>query len=802
MNHFASEHVVQETAIRIRVRGTVQGVGFRPAVWRLATDLDLRGWVANDGAGVSIVICGPEQAVEQFFMTLKLNPPRLARISEMVREPAALVTHGTGFRIMPSRHGKVDTGVAADAATCPDCLREVLDPFARRYRYPFTNCTQCGPRLSIVESIPYDRAATTMRGFAMCGDCAAEYQDAADRRFHAQPIACHSCGPHVWLERSDGAPIAIDSLTTLDAADAVATLIKRGHIVAIKGLGGFQFACDATNEAAVARLRRDKRRRRKPLALMLRDIGVVQRYAQPSAAELELLQSVQAPIVLLAAGGPAKVAASVAPGLNTLGCMLPNTPLHHLMMRRLDVPIVLTSGNLSDEPQCIDNDQARERLHGIAEYFLMHDRPIARRVDDSVVRVMAGQPRLLRRARGYAPAPLALPPGFADAPAVLAMGAELKNSFCLLRDAQAVMSHHMGDLADARTQADYRRNVQQYLELFEHQPKVVALDAHPEYLSSKYGLELARENGLPVESIQHHHAHIAACMAENGVAIDAAPVLGIVLDGLGLGGDGSLWGGEFMRADYCEHARLGTFKPVALLGGEQAVHEPWRNTYAHILAQMGWNRFAMNYGELDLFRFLAAKPRSLLDGMLARQVNSPLASSCGRLFDAAAAAAGICRERVHYEAQAAIEFEALADPATLADEGEESAYPFAIPVHKTLGIPYIEPLAMWQALLGDLLLGTPVGVISARFHKGLADVIARMADKLARGQAQGPDIDTVALAGGVFQNRLLFERVSQLLTERGYRVLTPREVPAHDGGLALGQAAIAAARAYARAAAN
>ncbi|MBL8473945.1 MAG: carbamoyltransferase HypF [Rhodocyclaceae bacterium] len=800
MTQCVSEQLAEEQAYRISVRGIVQGVGFRPAVWRMATRLGLRGSVGNDGAGVNIVVCGTEAALEQFFTTLKQNPPRLARIDGISREAAPMVAPDSGFKILPSRGGEIRTGVAADAATCPECLREVLDPFSRRYRYPFTNCTQCGPRLSIVQAIPYDRATTTMRDFAMCRDCAAEYENSADRRFHAQPIACHACGPRVWLERSDGAKIAIDSLTTLDATDAVASLIKRGHIVAIKGLGGFQLACDATNEAAVSRLRRDKRRSRKPFALMARDVDVLARYAVASAAEIELLRSPQAPIVILPAGGARKLAASVAPGISTLGFMLPNTPLHHLMLRRLDTPIVLTSGNLSDEPQCIDNAQARECLHGIAEYFLMHDRPIARRVDDSVVRVVAGAPRILRRARGYAPTAITLPPGFKDAPAVLAMGAELKNTFCLLRDQQAVLSHHMGDLADARTLADYRASVAQYLELFDQHPKLVAIDVHPEYLSSKYGIELARDRGLPLEPIQHHHAHVAACLAEHGRPLDAAPVLGIVLDGLGLGGDGNLWGGEFLLADYRNFKRQGTFKPVPLLGGEQAMREPWRNTYAHILAEMGWNRFAMNFAELELFRFLSAKPRSLLDGMLARHVNSPLASSCGRLFDAVAAATGICRERLQYEAQAAIEFEALADPATLADDSPESAYPFAIPMHKALGIPYIEPLAMWQALLGDLLLGTKAGVISARFHKGLADVIARMAEKLAHGPSGQAEFDTIVLTGGVFQNRILFEHTSRLLAARGFHVLAPRAVPAHDGGLALGQATIAAARAAARAA--
>ena len=790
-----------ERAELIRVRGLVQGVGFRPTVWRLAHQHGLRGWVANDGRGVSMHVCGAADGVEAFVRSLTLDAPPLARVEGVERSVAAVLPSDQPFEIVASRNVgvSVHTGVVPDAATCTECLREVLDPFARRFRYPFTNCTHCGPRLSIVEAIPYDRATTTMRAFAMCAECATEYRDPADRRFHAQPIACHRCGPRAWLERPDRAAIAVDTLTTLDAVDAVCTLLQRGHIVAIKGLGGFQLACDARNEGAVARLRERKRRERKPFALMARDLGIVQRYATVSETERALLASPAAPIVILQANGRDSVADSVAPGIRTLGVMLPNTPLHHLILRRMDRPIVLTSGNLSDEPQCIANDEARERLGGIAEYFLFHDRDIARRVDDSVQRVVAGEPRMLRRARGHAPATLALPRGFERAPSVLAMGGELKNAFCLAESfdgrGQAIVAHHMGDLENAPTQADYRRSITAYARLFEHTPRVVAIDLHPEYLSSKLGRELAQAQGLRIEAVQHHHAHIAACMAENGIALDAPPVLGVALDGLGFGADGELWGGEFICADYRSCTRLATFKPVALPGGEQAMHGPWRNTYAHLMAEMGWARFTMNYAELELHAFLAAKPRALLDQMIAGGINSPLASSCGRLFDAVAAAAGVCRERTMYEGQAAIEFEALVDRRTLDGEDDELAYPFAIPRLKAGGMPYIEPYAMWQALLGDLILSTPVPVIAARFHKGLAITIARLIDKLVQRQSEEVEpFTTVALSGGVFQNRVLLEQVLRRLDGSGLRVLTHRQLPSNDGGLALGQAVIAAAR--------
>ena len=803
-----------EFSALIRVRGLVQGVGFRPTVWRLAKEHGLRGWVANDGQGVSVQVCGAAAAIDAFVRELPRSAPPLARIDSIEREAAAPLPADADFRIVESRGerassatGAQHTGVVPDAASCAACVQETLSPFERRYRYPFTNCTHCGPRLSIIESIPYDRATTTMRDFPLCAACAAEYENPADRRFHAQPVACHRCGPRAWLERADRAPFALDAITTLDDVDATCSLLQRGHIVAIKGLGGYQLACDAANETTVTKLRDLKRRERKPLALMARDLEVIRRYCKPTAAEAALLQGAAAPIVIMAVAGKSRVASGIAPGVATLGFMLPATPLHHLVLRRMDRPIVLTSGNLADEPQCIDNTEARTRLGGIAEYFLMHDRDVARRVDDSVVRIIANAPRVLRRARGYAPAPIALPRGFGQTPAVLALGGELKNTFCLVREGQAILSHHIGDLDDALTNADFQGAVGKYLELFEHLPQVIAIDQHPEYLSSKFGRELAQRSGVTLIPVQHHHAHIASCMAENGIALDDGPVLGVALDGSGFGPDGTLWGGEFLFADYRSCKRLATFKPVPLLGGEQAVHEPWRSTYAHLLAEMGWPRFAMNYAELDLYDFLEAKPRTLLDGMASRQVNSPLASSCGRLFDAVAAAAGLCRGRVQYEGQAAIEFEALVDPATLRDENDELAYPFAIPRLKITNMPYVEPLAMWQALLGDLILRTPVPVIAARFHKGLAIVIARMIDKLSRyesgagdnadksgGDADNGAVKTVALSGGVFQNSVLLEQVVMRLERMEFRVLTHREVPANDGGLALGQAAIAAAQ--------
>ena len=784
-----------EHAEIILVAGLVQGVGFRPTVWRLAHHYGMRGSVSNDGQGVRIHVCGATDGLEAFVQALRSQAPPLSRVDHINRTSATTLPADVGFYIVKSATTEVRTGVVPDAATCTDCRTEIFDPFGRRYRYPFTNCTHCGPRLSIIRGIPYDRASTTMRAFDLCAACQAEYDDPGNRRFHAQPIACHACGPHAWLERADGAAIALDTLTTLDAVDAACSLLQRGEIVAIKGLGGFQLACDATNELAVARLRERKHRQHKPFALMARDLDMVRSCCDTGAAEEALLQSPAAPIVLMAALAGNKVAASVAPGLKILGFMLPNTPLHHLMLRRMNRPIVLTSGNLSDEPQCIDNNDAKKRLGGICTYFLLHNRDVARRVDDSVAWVNVGRERVLRRARGYAPATLALPPGFAKAPPILALGAELKNTFCLLREGVAVLSHHIGDLENAPTHTDYQRAIVDYLQLFDQQPQIVVVDKHPEYLSAKLGRTLQAQNpALCLTEIQHHHAHIAACMAENNVPLDSGLVIGIAMDGLGWGDDGSLWGGEFFLADYRTATRVATFKPVPMLGGGKAVFEPWRNTYAHLVVEMGWARFAMNYEELELFRFLDGKPRDLLNSMLKSGVNSPLASSCGRLFDAVAAAAGVCREHAAYEGQAAIEFEALADPVTLNEEDDELAYPFAIPRLKDSNLPYIEPLGMWQALLGDLILGAPVGVISARFHKGLAITIARMADKLSRHESPDEPIKTVALSGGVFQNRLLLAQLVMRLEAQGFKVLTHSRVPANDGGIAFGQAVVAAAR--------
>jgi len=778
----------------IRVRGRVQGVGFRPTVSRYARELGLSGEVLNDAKGVLIRAFGREAAINALVERIEREPPPLARIDAIESQPY-FGDLPPAFVIAESLGGDAHTQVAPDAGICSDCAEEVANPFERRYRYPFTNCTHCGPRLSILSGIPYDRANTTMGPFAMCPACRAEYDNPANRRFHAEAIACHVCGPKAKLVRFDGRPFGFEQFSMMDDVDAACGLMKNGEIVAIKGIGGYQLTCDATKSDVVARLRHLKKRDAKPFALMARDIDIIRCYCSVSPEEEALLRTPAVPIVLLRADGVEKLPDAIAPGLRTLGFMLPTTPMHLLMLRRMARPVVMTSGNLSDEPQVISDDEIGERLGGIATYALMHDREIANRIDDSVARIVAGRPRKMRRARGYAPDIIILPKGFETAPELLAMGGELKSTFCLVKDGAAILSQHQGDLEDIRTFDDYRKNLALYTKLFDHAPVALVADMHPEYLSSKLARERASAEALPLMEIQHHHAHVASCLAENGQELDAPAVLGIVLDGLGWGGDDTLWGGEFLLADYRRYQRLGTFKPVAMLGGAQAAREPWRNLYAHLMAEMTWPVFAMNFDELELHGYLAAKPRATLDAMITNGINAPQASSCGRLFDAVAAALNICRERQAYEGEAAARLEAIVDEDTLRNEDDALGYPLSIPNLRGSGLPYIEPLGLWNAVLGDLILKTPAPVMAARFHKGLAKSIVAMTKKLASGEDEaGPRrFTTVALSGGCFQNRILFEEVTRRLENESFTVLSHAQVPANDGGLALGQAAIGAA---------
>ncbi|ABS65599.1 (NiFe) hydrogenase maturation protein HypF [Xanthobacter versatilis] len=751
----------------IEVSGIVQGVGFRPFVYRLARRLDLVGDVRNAGDRVIIRIAGLASARDAFAAALADEAPVLARVEQMMRRPAQ-VPDGP-FRIMESAAGTVSVGVVPDVATCPACRAEIADPKARRFRYAFTNCTDCGPRFSIVTGLPYDRPATTMAGFPMCPACRAEYDDPADRRFHAQPIACPDCGPKLWLEGDDAAGA--------DPIERAAALLRAGHILAIKGIGGFHIACDATEVDAVALLRARKHRPTKPLAVMA-DMATAHGLCLITPEEEAALAHPSAPILLLSLKPGAPLAPGIAPGQRHLGVMLPYTPLHHLLLAAVGRPLVMTSGNRSSEPQIFRDDEARERLAGIVDAFLMHDRPIARRLDDSVARHVAGRLRIMRRGRGLAPMPLTLPADFADAPPVLALGGELKSALCLTHGAKALLSHHLGDLDEPATGDAFETALADYAALFAHKPAAVAVDLHPDYRATRLGEDMAATRSLPLERVQHHHAHMAAAMAEAGWRRADGPVVGIALDGLGLGEDGTAWGAEILVCDYRASRRVARLSPIPLAGGDAASREPWRVLLAHLDRALG--RSAVD-GDPRLAALLAGKPLLTLRAMMDKGLNAPLASSAGRLFDAVAAVLGLAPDRLSHEGEAAMALEAAA-------QGDAPPYPFAL--HAEAVPIEIDPAPLFKALVDDLHAGSPRAAMAAAFHAGLAEAFTGAAVQVAAKEG----LTAVALSGGVFQNARLLEETVRRLEAHGLIPLVPGDVPANDGGLAFGQAVVAAAR--------
>ena len=774
----------------IRVRGVVQGVGFRPAVYRLAVECELRGEVANDTEGVLIRLCGLQPKIEQFLRRLREEAPPLSKIASIESRPATFLQQYRRFSIVDSRKTAGRGEVTADAATCPECLAEIDDPAQRRHQYPFTNCTHCGPRLSIVEGIPYDRANTTMRDFDLCPDCAAEYADPRDRRFHAQPIACPACGPQLSLHGAGVEPAASNA----QALERIHAALVEGRIVAVKGLGGFHLCCDARNHQAVQTLRERKRRYGKPFAVMCPDLETIEHYCVTGAAEREMLASPAAPIVLLwrlpvPEGGLAELSEAIAPGSRLLGMMLPYTPLHYLIAQRMDAALIMTSGNLSGRPQIIDNTEAIEELAGIVDLIVCHDRAIANRIDDSVLRFVGGQARMIRRARGFAPESIALPPGFERCDGIVAYGAELKSTFCLVKQGNAILSQHQGDLENLETWEDYAHNLDLYRRLFEFTPALLCHDEHPEYLSTKLAQQHAQEPSLPCIAAQHHHAHIVSALVEHGRPLTAKPVLGVALDGLGFGSDNTLWGGELLLADYRGFERLAHLQPVAMPGGAQAVKQPWRNTYAHIVNAMPWERFLDEWGQTPLAQRLAAKPLATLRAMMDKGLNSPMASSTGRLFDAVAGALLLHPDQVLFEGQAAIELEMLVDPDGFDAVNQPGAYPFPME-ESDAALLQLSPRALWPRLLDDLNAGVSKAEISARFHAGLALGLVESITRLRETHT----FDTVALSGGCLQNGLLLNALEQILSARGFQVIGNLMIPANDGGIALGQAAIAAAR--------
>jgi len=734
----------------VRVEGVVQGVGFRPFVHALATGLGLTGLVGNDLDGVFAEVEGPAAAVSEFLRRLERDAPPLARI-ERVTTAAVTPRRSAGFVIAASDAGSRlrRTLVSADTATCADCLRELGDPADRRHRYPFINCTNCGPRFTIVRDVPYDRSLTTMAPFAMCERCAAEYHDPADRRFHAQPTCCPACGPRLTLDDAT------------DPLQAAAELLRHGRVLAVKGLGGYHLAADAACEPAVAALRRRKHREDKPFAVMAADLAAAAELAEVDATAADLLTSPARPIVLLPRRPGAAVAPATAPGNRQLGIMLPYTPLHHLLLAAVARPIVLTSGNVSDEPIAYRDDEAGETLKDIADAFLTHDRAIHVRTDDSVTRTFRGRPMLVRRSRGYVPEPITTSTAFPRP--VLACGAELKNTFCLARGRHAFVSHHIGDLENAETLRSFTEGIEHFRRLFDIDPRVVAYDLHPEYLSTKYALEL---DGVELQGVQHHHAHVASCLADNGHGVEAGPVIGVAFDGTGYGPDGTIWGGEFLAAGLAAFERGGHLAPVPMPGGAAAIRQPWRMAAAYVADPEVARRHP------DQWPAVIA--------MAARGVNSPLTSSAGRLFDAAAALLGV-RDSINYEGQAAIELEQLADP------GEAGVYPARVEA----GSPFrICGSDLLHAVIEDRTNRVPAPVIAARFHHGVAALIE--AGCLLMRERHG--LGTVALSGGVFQNLLLLNAVVGRLEAGGFRVLLHGRVPCNDGGISLGQAVIAASR--------
>jgi hydrogenase maturation protein HypF len=789
--------------VQARVDGIVQGVGFRPFVYRLANDLGLVGWVRNDERGVELEVEGPQLAIEGFLVRLSADAPPLARVERIRAEPRP-ARGEPSFLIAPSvRDGSSSPAAALvvpDSATCPDCLAELRDPSDRRYRYPFVNCTNCGPRFTIVRGVPYDRPLTTMAGFQMCAACRAEYEDPGDRRFHAQPNACPRCGPRAQLvaagdailatglgadvlARSDGIADAdadidavADTSADIDAdADAVAgaaRLLAAGAVVAIKGLGGYHLAVRADDEEAVGALRARKHREDRPFALMVADLAAARRLAFVAGEEAALLADRARPIVLAPRRPQAPVAPGVAPGAGELGLMLPYTPLHHLLLADLEAlgggPLVMTSGNVSDEPIVYEDEDALARLAAIADAFLVHDRPIHTRTDDSVVRaVRVGarrRPLVLRRSRGYVPASLRLP--VETRRPLLACGAELKSTFCVARGRRAWVSHHVGDLRNWETLRSFGEGVAHFQALFEIAPEVVAHDLHPDYLSTAYALE---REGVELLGVQHHHAHLAAVLAEHG---ETGPAVGAIYDGTGYGTDGTVWGGELLVGGLEGFARAGHLRPVPLPGGERAVREPWRMACAWLAEATGDPTPAIPG---PLVRCVDPERWAAVARIAQRRVAAPMTTSVGRLCDAVAALCGLRRE-VTYEGQAAIELEALADPH------ERSAYP----------LPYVDgeldarPAVL--AAISDLAAGASPATVSARFHGALAAATVCACLEIA-GAAS---LSLVVLAGGVFQNRLLLERVATSLQAAGLRVLTPERLPPNDGAISYGQAAIAA----------
>ncbi len=766
---------MEQPVIEVRIHGIVQGVGFRPFVYRLASRFSLCGSITNTSAGVLIRAGGNREDLDTFGRALDREAPPLAVITSFTWTLSAEPVVEDGFVILKSEaEERPTTLISPDITVCADCLAEITDPGDRRHGYPFTNCTNCGPRFTIISGLPYDRPQTSMAVFPMCKDCCHEYEDPLNRRFHAQPNACPVCGPSLALHDADGL-----LLSSEDCIGDVARALRDGRIVALKGLGGFHLCVNGCSDEAVSRLRRRKHRYAKPLAVMVRDVATARKYCRLTAREEELLTSRQRPIVLVRKQQQSALAGDIAPGINELGIMLPYTPLHYLLLAHPEVPevLVMTSGNLSEEPICTSNEDALARLDGIADLFLLHNRDIVTRVDDSVVRAVDGRVQMIRRSRGYAPMPILL---HEQLPELLACGAELKNTFCLARDDKGFMGQHIGDLTGPKNLAFFEESINHFQDVFEIKPTVVVCDLHPDYLSTTFAQNYAAEHSLPLVQVQHHHAHAAAVMAEHGLD----EVLAVVFDGAGFGPDGTVWGGEFLRVDKDAYQRLGHLGCFPLPGGDAKAREPWRVAVSLLTCSYDGKLPSRLPQACEAF---PAEGQSMLLQMLDKGINSPLTSSCGRLFDGVAALVG-GRTHAQYEGQAAMELEGLAWRAC------ENPAELPVSTRSRYGISFAEDQGMWSVdfcpmirqLVQDVIDGVAIRTIACAFHVWLADSTCALLKKCVVQTG----IKKIVLSGGCMQNRLLLTSLFNLLEQEGFEVYTGEKVPVNDGGIALGQAQI------------
>jgi len=747
---------------QINIKGIVQGVGFRPFIYNLAKKYNLSGYVLNNTSGVSIEVEGERSVIKEFIDKVRSQPPPQAEIFEIRSQHVEPIGYND-FTIRESEnHTERFVPISPELATCDECLKELFDQSDRRYRYPFINCTNCGPRFTIVKDIPYDRKFTTMSPFVMCEKCQREYDDPADRRFHAQPNACPKCGPRLFLLDREGMEIKAADIIT-----EICRLLKEGNIIAIKGLGGYHLACDAMNKDAVARLRSRKYREFKPFAVMVRDIKTARQICYVNEEEEQLLKSIRRPIVLLNKITECPIAEEVAPLQKCHGLILPYTPLHYLIIAESGIIPVMTSGNISSEPIVFDDKEALTHLKGIADYFVLHNRDIYIRTDDSVSRIWQGKEIVLRRSRGYAPHPLLMPFFFNDE--ILACGAELKNTFCLTKGNYTFTSHHIGDLENLETLVSFEKGIEHFKRIFNVEPTVVAYDLHPEYLSTKYALS---QEHLQKIGVQHHHAHIVSCMGDNGID---GEVIGVSFDGTGYGIDGKIWGGEFLICNCRDFDRVAHLEYISMPGGEKAIKEPWRMTTSFLYKIYGDDM--MNLG-IDFIKGLDIEKWQLIKKMLEKGVNSPMTSSAGRLFDAVSSLLAI-RKEVYYEGQAAIELEMMADK----EEKGEYQYDQAEDHNKTIIL--LEPVI--RGIVSDINCRVTKKVISARFHNTIAKIVLNLCLKLRKTNG----INRVVLSGGVFQNMLLLDRSFTILKECGFEVYTHHRVPPNDGGIALGQVIVA-----------